>query len=44
MKSIDKANRMLRAKSIECLTLVGMEVGHNKFQVIIMIAYMFNIP
>ncbi|PWA66163.1 armadillo-type fold protein [Artemisia annua] len=32
MKATDKANRMLHAKSIECLTLVGMAVGYNKFK------------
>lgn len=27
----DKANRMLRAKSMECISLVGMAVGKEKF-------------
>ncbi|KAH9728478.1 TOG domain-containing protein [Citrus sinensis] len=28
----DKSNRMLRAKSMECLSLVGMAVGKDKFR------------
>ncbi|EOA34033.1 hypothetical protein CARUB_v10021533mg [Capsella rubella] len=28
----DKANRMLRAKSMECISLVGMAVGKEKFK------------
>lgn len=28
----DKANRMLRAKSMECISLVGMAVGKDKFR------------
>nr|XP_043633893.1 importin-5-like [Erigeron canadensis] len=28
----DKANRMLRAKSMECISLVGMAVGKDKFK------------
>ncbi|KAJ6430753.1 hypothetical protein OIU84_018296 [Salix udensis] len=28
----DKANRMLRAKSMECISLVGMAVGKEKFR------------
>lgn len=28
----DKANRMLRAKSMECISLVGMAVGKQKFK------------
>ncbi|PWA49403.1 cation-chloride cotransporter 1 [Artemisia annua] len=32
MKATGKANRMLRAISIECLTLVGMTIRKNKFK------------
>ena len=28
----DKSNRMLRAKSMECTSLVGMAVGKEKFR------------
>ena len=28
----DKANRMLRAKAMECISLVGMAVGKDKFR------------
>lgn len=28
----DKTNRMLRAKSMECISLVGMAVGKDKFR------------
>ena len=28
----DKSNRMLRAKSMECISLVGMAVGKEKFR------------
>lgn len=28
----DKSNRMLRAKSMECISLVGMAVGKDKFK------------
>jgi hypothetical protein len=28
----DKANCMLRAKSMECISLVGMAVGKDKFR------------
>ncbi|MFS8031890.1 putative armadillo-like helical, importin beta family [Helianthus anomalus] len=28
----DKANRMLRAKAMECISLVGMSVGKEKFR------------
>lgn len=28
----DKANRMLRAKAMECISLVGMAVGKEKFR------------
>ena len=28
----DKSNRMLRAKSMECISLVGMAVGKDKFR------------
>lgn len=27
----DKSNRMLRAKSMECISMVGMAVGKEKF-------------
>nr|GEU75259.1 importin-5-like [Tanacetum cinerariifolium] len=32
MNATDKANRMLRAKSMECISLVGMAVGKDKFR------------
>ncbi|GJN23631.1 hypothetical protein PR202_gb11295 [Eleusine coracana subsp. coracana] len=32
MNSTDKSNRMLRAKSMECISLVGMAVGKEKFK------------
>ncbi|XP_071735518.1 uncharacterized protein [Rutidosis leptorrhynchoides] len=32
MNATDKANRMLRAKSMECISLVGMAVGKDKFK------------
>ncbi|KAJ8645121.1 hypothetical protein MRB53_006869 [Persea americana] len=32
MKATDKSNRMLRAKSMECISLVGMAVGKEKFR------------
>ncbi|KAF5735699.1 hypothetical protein HS088_TW15G01214 [Tripterygium wilfordii] len=32
VNATDKANRMLRAKSMECISLVGMAVGKNKFR------------
>lgn len=32
MHAIDKSNRMLRAKSMECISLVGMAVGKDKFR------------
>lgn len=28
----DKSNRMLRAKAMECISLVGMAVGKEKFK------------
>ena len=28
----DKSNRMLRAKAMECISLVGMVVGKEKFR------------
>lgn len=28
----DKSNRMLRAKAMECISLVGMAVGKDKFR------------
>ena len=28
----DKSNRMLRAKAMECISLVGMAVGKEKFR------------
>lgn len=31
-KATDKSNRMLRAKSMECISLVGMAVGKDKFR------------
>ena len=31
VNATDKANRMLRAKAIECVSLVGMAVGKEKF-------------
>lgn len=32
MNATDKSNRMLRAKSMECISLVGMAVGKEKFR------------
>ncbi|XP_058073781.1 uncharacterized protein LOC131222648 isoform X2 [Magnolia sinica] len=32
VKATDKSNRMLRAKSMECISLVGMAVGKEKFR------------
>ncbi|KAJ8643483.1 hypothetical protein MRB53_005231 [Persea americana] len=32
LKATDKSNRMLRAKSMECISLVGMAVGKDKFR------------
>ncbi|XP_066371254.1 uncharacterized protein [Miscanthus floridulus] len=32
MNATDKSNRMLRAKSVECISLVGMAVGKQKFK------------
>ncbi|KAL6637674.1 hypothetical protein ACP70R_025246 [Stipagrostis hirtigluma subsp. patula] len=32
MNATDKSNRMLRAKSMECISLVGMAVGKQKFK------------
>lgn len=32
MNANDKSNRMLRAKSMECISLVGMAVGKDKFR------------
>ncbi|KAJ0982706.1 hypothetical protein J5N97_010961 [Dioscorea zingiberensis] len=32
MNATDKSNRMLRAKSMECISLVGMAVGKDKFR------------
>ena len=32
INATDKANRMLRAKSMECISLVGMAVGKSKFR------------
>ncbi|KAL9233010.1 hypothetical protein vseg_008055 [Gypsophila vaccaria] len=32
VNATDKANRMLRAKSMECISLVGMAVGKEKFR------------
>ncbi|KAJ0966279.1 hypothetical protein J5N97_027417 [Dioscorea zingiberensis] len=32
MNATDKTNRMLRAKSMECISLVGMAVGKEKFR------------
>lgn len=32
LNATDKANRMLRAKSMECISLVGMAVGKDKFK------------
>ncbi|XP_024975878.1 importin-5-like [Cynara cardunculus var. scolymus] len=32
VNAMDKANRMLRAKSMECISLVGMAVGKDKFK------------
>ena len=31
VNATDKSNRMLRAKSLECISLVGMAVGKEKF-------------
>jgi hypothetical protein len=31
VNATDKSNRMLRAKSLECISLVGMAVGKDKF-------------
>ena len=32
MNATDKSKRMLRAKSMECISLVGMAVGKDKFK------------
>lgn len=32
VNATDKTNRMLRAKSMECISLVGMAVGKDKFK------------
>uniref|UniRef100_A0A0A9CPZ9 TOG domain-containing protein n=1 Tax=Arundo donax TaxID=35708 RepID=A0A0A9CPZ9_ARUDO len=32
MNATDKSNRLLRAKSMECISLVGMAVGKDKFR------------
>jgi hypothetical protein len=32
MNATDKSSRMLRAKSMECISLVGMAVGKQKFR------------
>ncbi|KAI3993923.1 hypothetical protein MKX01_002936 [Papaver californicum] len=32
LNATDKSNRMLRAKSMECISLVGMAVGKDKFR------------
>ncbi|EPS59891.1 hypothetical protein M569_14914, partial [Genlisea aurea] len=32
VNATDKSNRMLRAKAMECISLVGMAVGKNKFK------------
>ncbi|CAN6555887.1 unnamed protein product [Malus baccata var. baccata] len=32
VNATDKSNRMLRAKSMECISLVGMAVGRDKFR------------
>lgn len=32
MNATDKSNRMLRAKAMECISLVGMAVGKEKFR------------
>lgn len=32
MNANDKSNRMLRAKAMECISLVGMAVGKEKFR------------
>lgn len=32
VNATDKSNRMLRAKSMECISLVGMAVGKEKFR------------
>lgn len=31
VNATDKSNRMLRAKSMECISLIGMAVGKAKF-------------
>lgn len=32
MNATDKSKRMLRAKSMECISLVGMAVGKDRFR------------
>lgn len=32
LHATDKTHRMLRAKSMECISLVGMAVGKDKFR------------
>lgn len=32
MNATDKSKRMLRAKSMECISLVGMAVGKDRFK------------
>lgn len=32
MNGNDKSNRILRAKAMECISLVGMAVGKEKFR------------
>lgn len=32
VNATDKSNRMLRAKAMECISLVGMAVGKEKFK------------
>lgn len=32
VNATDKSNRMLRAKAMECISLVGMAVGKDKFK------------
>lgn len=32
VNATDKSNRMLRAKAMECISLVGMAVGKEKFR------------
>lgn len=50
LNATDKANCMLRAKSMECISLVGMAVGKEKFKddanqvVLCFIAYSNNQP